>query len=74
MGDDCKIWNWNIAKNSANCVNICKGHTQHIETLRVSHDKTLMATAAWDKTIRIWTTCKYPNIPDCFSFLIFFYA
>ncbi|KAH0954729.1 hypothetical protein HN011_007867 [Eciton burchellii] len=57
MGDDCKIWNWNIAKNSANCVNICKGHTQHIETLRVSHDKTLMATAAWDKTIRIWTTC-----------------
>ncbi|RLU27289.1 hypothetical protein DMN91_001090 [Ooceraea biroi] len=55
MGNDCMIWNWKIAENSANCVSVCKGHEGTVDTVSLNHDKTLMATGSWDKMLYIWS-------------------
>ncbi|XP_011694790.1 PREDICTED: ribosome biogenesis protein WDR12 homolog [Wasmannia auropunctata] len=58
MDQTCMIWSWDIAKNSVECVQVCKGHRGSIETVGVNYDKTLMATGAWDNMLYIWSTSK----------------
>ncbi|XP_032687949.1 ribosome biogenesis protein WDR12 homolog [Odontomachus brunneus] len=50
------IWNWNIVKNSVECVYICEGHERSILALGLNHDQTQMATGGWDTMLKIWST------------------
>ncbi|XP_012224179.2 ribosome biogenesis protein WDR12 homolog [Linepithema humile] len=56
MDQTCMIWDWDITKNSVECVHICKGHKGSVEAVGINHDKTLMATGAWDNMLYIWST------------------
>lgn len=58
MDQTCMIWNWDVTKNSVECVHVCKGHRRSIEAVSVNYDKTLMASGAWDNMLHIWSTCK----------------
>lgn len=64
MDQTCMIWNWDIIKNSVECVHVCKGHKRSVEAVSVNYNKTLMATGAWDNMLLIWSTCKYINIKN----------
>lgn len=61
MDQTCMIWDWDITKNSVECVHICKGHKGSVEAIGINHDKMLMATGAWDNMLYIWSTCKYSH-------------
>lgn len=56
MDQTCMIWDWDITKNSVECVHVCKGHKGSVEAIGINHDKTLMATGAWDNMLYIWST------------------
>lgn len=56
------IWQWNIATNSVECIHICRGHEQSLETVGVSLNSSEMATGSWDTMLKIWSTCKLIKI------------
>ncbi|XP_018366844.1 PREDICTED: ribosome biogenesis protein WDR12 homolog [Trachymyrmex cornetzi] len=64
MDQTCMIWNWDITKNSVECIHICKGHRRSIEAVSINYDKTLMATGAWDNMLYIWSTSTHEDDND----------
>ncbi|KAG7208945.1 hypothetical protein KM043_015121 [Ampulex compressa] len=58
------IWDWNIEKNSVECIHVCKGHERGLEALGISNEKTLMATGSWDATLKIWSTSTQDENED----------
>ncbi|KAL0134859.1 hypothetical protein PUN28_001562 [Cardiocondyla obscurior] len=58
MDQTCMIWSWDITRNTAECVYICEGHRRGIEAIGINHDKSLLASGAWDTMLYIW------SIPD----------
>jgi WD40 repeat protein len=61
------------AKNGKQPIVQMTGHSKLINIVSFSPDGNLIASAAFDKNIRVWT-CKgkYGNDEDCFLFLFFF--
>lgn len=49
------IWEWNIANNSVECVQVCKGHERGVDCIDVSQDKQRLATGSWDTLLKIWS-------------------
>lgn len=59
------IWLWNIGSNSVECVHVCRGHEQGLESVGVSRDALNMATGAWDNMLKVWETSgDAPNEPE----------
>ncbi|XP_015123432.1 ribosome biogenesis protein WDR12 homolog [Diachasma alloeum] len=52
------IWQWNIHTNSVECVHVCRGHEQGLESVGVSTDAEHMATGAWDNMLKVWGTSE----------------
>lgn len=50
------IWEWSIAKNSVECIQVCKGHERGVDCVNISPDKTKLATGGWDTMLKIWST------------------
>lgn len=50
------IWKWNIARNSVDCIHVCRGHEQSLESVGVNKDGGVMATGSWDTMLKIWST------------------
>lgn len=49
------IWEWNIVKNKAECIYVCKGHERAIECIDVSPNGTQLATGSWDNLLKVWS-------------------
>lgn len=58
----CIFWRWDIIKNKISKVAICEGHAEGIDALALNHNKSVIATGAWDHMVHIWSTCKYLNM------------
>ncbi|KAF7987879.1 hypothetical protein HCN44_003742 [Aphidius gifuensis] len=58
------IWQWNIATNSVECIHICRGHEQSLETVGVSLNSFEMATGSWDTMLKIWSTSAEDDNED----------
>ncbi|CAB3361773.1 Hypothetical predicted protein [Cloeon dipterum] len=50
------IWQWNQTSNSVECVHVLRGHERGLECLAVDPTHTYIATAGWDKVIKLWST------------------
>nr|XP_018915276.1 PREDICTED: ribosome biogenesis protein WDR12 homolog [Bemisia tabaci] len=48
------LWEWNIRKNSVECVHVCRGHERSIECLTINLDATKIVSSGWDNLIKIW--------------------
>uniref|UniRef100_A0A7G3APY8 Ribosome biogenesis protein WDR12 homolog n=1 Tax=Lutzomyia longipalpis TaxID=7200 RepID=A0A7G3APY8_LUTLO len=49
------IWSWDIAKNKAECLYVCRGHERGIDCVDVSGNGQKMATGSWDTMLKIWS-------------------
>ncbi|XP_043524232.1 ribosome biogenesis protein WDR12 homolog [Frieseomelitta varia] len=58
------IWDWNITKNSVDCIHVCRGHERGLEAVNVNYDKTVMATGGWDTMLKIWSTANQDENED----------
>ncbi|XP_034948581.1 ribosome biogenesis protein WDR12 homolog [Chelonus insularis] len=58
------IWDWNIARNSVDCIHMCRGHEQALESVGVNKGSGVMATGAWDTMIKIWSTAADDESED----------
>ncbi|KAK0182169.1 hypothetical protein PV327_000332 [Microctonus hyperodae] len=64
------IWSWNIARNSVDCIYVCRGHRESLESLEslgslaVNSDDRIMATGSWDKMLKIWSTATEDETED----------
>lgn len=50
------LWQWNIGKNSVECITVCKGHERGVDCVNVSPDASRFATGSWDTMLKIWST------------------
>ncbi|XP_062553144.1 ribosome biogenesis protein WDR12 homolog [Armigeres subalbatus] len=50
------LWEWNVAANSVECVQVCKGHERGVDCISANRSKTRMATGSWDTMLKIWST------------------
>ncbi|KAL6258849.1 hypothetical protein P5V15_010795 [Pogonomyrmex californicus] len=55
MDQICMIWNWDMKKNSVECIYVCKGHRRSIEALGINFERTLIATGGWDNMLHLWS-------------------
>lgn len=53
------IWEWDIVKNIATCIYVCKGHERGVDCVNVSPMAKLFATGSWDTMLKIWSASKY---------------
>lgn len=49
------IWEYNINKNKADCMYVCKGHERAVECVSVSPNGKLLASGGWDNFLKIWS-------------------
>ncbi|KAM7447635.1 WD repeat-containing protein 12 [Porites harrisoni] len=50
---------WSCDKNKAECIHICKGHSQSVDTVAVDVSKSKFCSGSWDRTLKIWSA-----VPD----------
>ncbi len=50
---------WDMTSNSSECIAICRGHLDCVETMQWSPSGTQLASGSWDTTIRIWDTTSW---------------
>lgn len=55
---DAMIWEWDLEKNSVECVHVCKGHERGIDSMSVNPKGDKMATGSWDTMVKIWSTAS----------------
>ncbi|XP_011312673.1 ribosome biogenesis protein WDR12 homolog [Fopius arisanus] len=48
------IWQWNIQTNAVDCVHVCRGHEQGLESIGVSINAEDMVTGGWDNMLKVW--------------------
>ncbi|KAK0087216.1 hypothetical protein PV325_001458, partial [Microctonus aethiopoides] len=58
------IWSWNIARNSVDCIHVCRGHEQSLESVGVNPNDRIMATGSWDAMLKIWSTATEDETED----------
>lgn len=61
------IWEWNIKKNSVECIQICKGHERGIDCVDVNPSGRKMATGSWDTMLKIWSALLHDENEDLSS-------
>jgi len=49
------IWQWDIKKNKAECIFVCKGHERAIECIDVSPNGKHLASGSWDNLLKVWS-------------------
>ncbi|XP_059612526.1 ribosome biogenesis protein WDR12 homolog [Phlebotomus argentipes] len=49
------MWGWNIARNTAECLCVCRGHERGIDCVDVSENIQKMATGSWDTMLKVWS-------------------
>lgn len=49
------IWEWNIARNTAAPIFVCKGHERAVECISVSPNGRLLASGSWDNLMKVWS-------------------
>lgn len=49
------IWEWDILKNIATCIFVCKGHERAVECVAVSPNGRQLASGSWDNLLKIWS-------------------
>lgn len=49
------IWEWDMKKNKAECLYVCKGHERAVDCIDVSPNGRQMATGSWDNLLKIWS-------------------
>lgn len=49
------IWEYDIQKNKANSLYICKGHERAVECVAISPNSKLLASGGWDNFLKIWS-------------------
>nr|XP_033326446.1 ribosome biogenesis protein WDR12 homolog [Megalopta genalis] len=64
MDETARIWSWNITENSVECILVCRGHKYGLETVSVNYNKTIMATAGQDRTVKLWSTSSQNENED----------
>lgn len=48
------LWEWNIKSNTADCVQICKGHERGVDCVDVNSVSSKIASGGWDNMLKIW--------------------
>ena len=48
------FFRWDIATNSVDCVNACKGHERSVDCIAVDSSKSLLASGSFDTNLKIW--------------------
>jgi len=59
-----RLSEWSRVKGKAECIHICKGHTQSVDTVAVESSKTKFCSGSWDKTLKIWSAVADPAASD----------
>ncbi|XP_068743459.1 ribosome biogenesis protein WDR12 homolog [Montipora capricornis] len=50
-----RLSQWFGKESKADCVHVCKGHSQSVDALAVDDSKTKFCSGSWDKTLKIWS-------------------
>lgn len=59
-----RLSEWSRDKDTAQCIHICKGHTQSVDTLAVDSSQTKFCSGSWDKTLKVWSAVPDPSASD----------
>ncbi|XP_020604826.1 ribosome biogenesis protein WDR12 homolog [Orbicella faveolata] len=59
-----RLSEWSRNKGKAECIHICKGHTQSVDTVAVDSSKTKFCSGSWDKTLKVWSAVADPLASD----------
>lgn len=59
-----RLSEWSRDKDTSQCIHICKGHTQSVDTLAVDSSQTKFCSGSWDKTLKIWSAVPEPSASD----------
>ncbi|XP_078376906.1 ribosome biogenesis protein WDR12 homolog isoform X2 [Oculina patagonica] len=59
-----RLSEWSRDKGTAECIHICKGHTQSVDTVAMDSSKTKFCSGSWDKTLKVWSAVADPSASD----------
>lgn len=46
------------------CIHVCRGHEQSLESVGVNPNDRIMATGSWDAMLKIWSTATEDETED----------
>jgi ribosome biogenesis protein YTM1 len=51
-----RVWQYNFDSNSTNCICVCEGHMQSVESVAVNAKSKIFCSGSWDGTIKVWSS------------------